>query len=69
MYKELLPENPGAPGAVDRSTPHSTLAPVSAVLPMLKGTGASQNNNGGHVLGTSYGSGSVLSAFCMYHLF
>lgn len=45
------------------------LAPVSAVLPMLKGTGAFQSNNGGHVLGTYYGSGSILSAFCMCYLF
>lgn len=69
MYNRSFSQRTQVHQGSDRSTPHSMLAPVSAVLPMLKGTGASQSNNGGHVLGTSYGSGSVLSAFCTYYLF
>lgn len=68
VKQERLPENPGAPRF--RQTYSTNYAGTYLCCPTYaERYRASQSNNGGHVLGTSCGSGSVLSAFCMYYLF
>lgn len=39
MYNRSVSQRTQVHQGSDRSTPQTTLAPVSAVLPMLKGTG------------------------------